>query len=436
MAAAAFYGWKLLAAFWLILIVNLAFPAYGSSVINAYMVTDLALDRKTLGLMFSVYMIMGGLPGPLVAGGVNRFGSRKILVTGSLVLLAGSVLMATWVSNGWQAVLIFGIIIGGGVLTGGPLAAQTCVAFWFIKRRALAMSLVLSAAGIGGFVAAPLLNWIISSAGGNWRMGWWLVAGLTCVSALIAATFVRNRPEDLNQSPDGITISSGSASESVSQKNRVFMTNEDWTFGAVMRSPTLWLLMFGAVGMSAGYTLFIAHGVVHLKDIGHSPAMAALSISIMVFANLVGKLILGALGDRIEPRLIWAAGIAIFSIGLYLVVNPTTVTGVYAFAICLGLGFGASVVCMMTVLSNYFGTRVYASIVGVALAVQTTASAIAPLVAGYIYDTTGSYSQSFYTLSVLCFAGAVIIAFVRPPVMAKTPEIKEDSIEEITPGID
>ena len=88
-----FYGWKLLAAFWVILFINLAFPAYGSSVINAVMIRDLGLDRRTLGLMVSVYMLMSGLPGPLVAMVVNRFGVRATLVTGSAILLLGTLSM-------------------------------------------------------------------------------------------------------------------------------------------------------------------------------------------------------------------------------------------------------------------------------------------------------------------------------------------------------
>jgi hypothetical protein len=51
----AFYGWKLLAAFWFIYLVNLGFPTYGQSVINASMAKDLHLDRTMLGLAFSLH---------------------------------------------------------------------------------------------------------------------------------------------------------------------------------------------------------------------------------------------------------------------------------------------------------------------------------------------------------------------------------------------
>ena len=415
MQSTGFYGWKLLAVFWFILFVNLAFPGYGSSVINAYMAADLHLDRKTLGLIFSIYFIMSGLPGPLVAVCVNKFGTRATLVLGSLILLAGCLLMALAVNTGLQAVIVFGLIIGTGVVTGGPLAAQASVASWFIKKRALAMSVMLTAAGVGGFVAAPLLNYVIAETG-NWRNGWWLIFTLACFSLLMAVFFVKDKPSDLGQFPDGATAEGIEVADVGSESGKsVHITSEAWTFGEALRSSTLWMLLFSALGASAGFTLFVAHGVVHLKDMGHSPELAALAVSIMVFGNLVGTLIFGVLGDRIEPRFIWGAAVLIFGIGLLLAASARSTVIIYMFATCLGVGFGISVTSLMTVLSNYFGTRAYASLVGVTIAVQTTVSAIVPFTAGYLYDSHGSYAWSFYGTALWCFIGAVLIVSARPP---------------------
>src|SRR5512136_286535 len=102
---AEFYGWRLLAAFWAISVVNLAFPNYGSSVMNPYMAADLQLDRRMLGLPYSVFVLMSGLPGPLIALLINRKGVRLTLVIGGLLVLAGSLAMALFVNSGMQAVL-------------------------------------------------------------------------------------------------------------------------------------------------------------------------------------------------------------------------------------------------------------------------------------------------------------------------------------------
>jgi len=141
-----FYGWTMLAALWGVMFLNLGFPAYGPSVINTAMAKALGLHREALGNMFSVYMIMSGLPGPLVALSVNRFGVRKTLLLGSSFIIAGALLMATVVTGAVGAMLCYGLLVGAGVATGAALASQAALARWFVRRRSLALSLLDSAA--------------------------------------------------------------------------------------------------------------------------------------------------------------------------------------------------------------------------------------------------------------------------------------------------
>ena len=148
MLSGRFYGWKLLVVLWVVVFVNLAFPIYGSSVVNAVMMRDLGLDRQTLGLLFSLFTILSGLPGPLVALCVDRFGIRRTLFAGSLLVSSGSVLMATLVRSGLGAALAFGLLVGTGVAAGGMLGAQAGLARWFVRRRALALSIMSTASGV------------------------------------------------------------------------------------------------------------------------------------------------------------------------------------------------------------------------------------------------------------------------------------------------
>jgi MFS family permease len=428
MADKSFYGWKLLAAFWVILFINLAFPAYGSSIINAYMVADLALDRRTLGLMVSVYMMMSGLPGPLVAMFVNRYGVRATLVYGSGILMLGALGMATFVNTGLEAVIVFGFLVGLGVVSGGALAAQTGTAFWFVRRRALAISLILSAGGIGGFIAARALNSLITAFDGNWRAGWWLIAAMALVSIIVAALFVVEKPEDMGQLPDGGTADEGGAAGK--KAPRVHITTEEWTFGEALRSPVLWLLLFGSLGMSGGFTQAMAHAIVHLQDLGNTTDVAAKSFSILVVSTLIGKLMLGIFGDRIDPRYLWAIAVGVFGLGMLVLLDATSAITLNIYAVCIGFGFGGGLVCMMTVLSNYFGSKAYASIIGITLAVQTTVGALASFIAGDLYERQGSYTIAFTGTAILCFAGTLVLLLTRPPRRPRPEPVAEELEEE------
>ena len=408
-----FYGWTMLVALWSVVFLNLGFPAYGPAVINPAMAKALDLHRETLGNMFSVYMIMSGLPGPLVALSVNHFGVRKTLVLGSALTIVGSLLMATVVTSGLGAMLCFGLLVGTGVATGSAMASQAGLARWFVRRRSLALSVLYSAGAIGGFVAAPLLNGLIELTG-TWRAGWWLLAALSAAAAGIALVFVRERPEDMGQVADGFgpPVAAG---QPAPDTRPAFVTRREWTFREAVRRPSYWLLLSSLIGGSGGYTLFLAHGVVHLQDLGHAARIGAWAVGIMTVSGLIGKVILAAFGDRIDPRYIYALFMAVFGVGLVVVVNAHALWQVFLFATCLGIGFGGGLVCLMAVLSNYYGTRAFASLAGLAIAINTTLSAIAPKVAGRLFDQGVGYGVNFYFLASWCFLGGIVLFFMQRP---------------------
>jgi len=408
-----FYGWTMLAALWGVMFLNLGFPAYGPAVINAAMAKALGLHREMLGNMFSVYMIMSGLPGPLVAVSVNRFGVRRTLILGSVFIIVGALLMATVVTGGLGAMLCFGLLVGTGVATGAALASQAGLARWFVRRRSLALAVLYSAGAIGGFVAAPLLNRLIQVSG-TWRAGWWLLAALSGLAACIALVFVRERPEDVGQAADGFGPAPADGRPRPDTRP-AFVTRREWSFRDAVRNPTYWVLLISLIGTSGGYTLFLAHGVVHLQDLGHSAGVGAWAVGTMTVTGLIGKVILAALGDRLDPRYIFALFMAVFSVGLLLIVDARATWQVFSFATCFGIGFGGGLVCFMSVLSNYYGTRAFASLAGLAVAINTTLSAIAPKVAGHLFDEGVGYAATFYFLAAWGFISAVVLIFTRRP---------------------
>ncbi len=413
MPKTTFYGWKLLAAYWLILFAVLGWPPYGSGIVNTYMAERLGFDRTMLGVPYSVLMLVSGLPAPLVAMLVVRKGIRFTLIAGSLMLLVASLFMALVANSFWSAVFGGGVLAGLGVVMGGALPVQTSTMRWFVRRRALAFAIILSAGGIGGVFAPPVLNYAIRSSG-DWRAGWWLFAAFAAFSALIAVLFARDQPSDLGQHPDGEEGSAGAVE--TKRKSSVHLTQEAWTPREAMRSPTLWLLLACTCGMSMGYTWFLSHGIAHLQDLGHSKEVAAWTASSMAATTLFGKFAVGLLGDRVEPRFLFGAAVALFGLGILLVVNARDSLTLFTFGVCLGVGWGGALTCLMTILANYYGSQAYPAAVGVTLAVQPPVSAISPALAGYLYDAYGSYAPTLYTLAALCFVSALLLTRARPPV--------------------
>lgn len=409
-----FYGWKLLAALWLLMLINLAFPMYGLSVLNPYMAASLHLDRTLLGLTYAVYMSMTGIPAPLAAWLIGRIGIRATLVAGNLLLAAGAASMAAVVASPWAIVLVAGAIVGTSDAIGGPVATQASVARWFVKRRSFALAILLSGGGIGGFVAAPLLDRLVAHARIGWRAGWWVIAALAVIGCVIAWIAVKESPAELGQRPDG-TEEPLEGPRSPPENARVHITREDWSPVEALRSPTLWVLMAAALGFSAALTLFLAQGITHLEDLGHSPATAAVALSFSVLWGLAASLAVGALGDRIDPRWLWAGCSALDAIGMVVLLAAHSNVLMFAAAAALGTAGSGALVCLVTLLANYYGARAYPAVFAAASAIQSTLGAIAPVVAGYWYDRHGSYGPVFIAVAVLCAAGAVTLALIPPP---------------------
>lgn len=423
--AQRFYGWKLLAALWAILFVNLAFPMYGLSVLDPYMTADLHLDRTMLGLVFAVFMAMTGIPGPLAAWWTHRFGIRPTLVAGNLLLLASAVAMATFVTSPLAIVLVAGVLVGTSNAFGGPLAAQASVTRWFVRRRSFALAVLLTGAGVGGFIAAPVLNAVVERSAIGWRAGWWIIAGLALAASAIAWRFVKERPEDLGQRPDGQTPpgigTAGTPASGVASRMRlgVHITGEDWSSGQALSSPTFWVLMAAALGFSAALTLFLAQGVAAFEDLHHSASAAALALSVSVICGLGANLGVGFLGDRIDPRWLFAALSALDAVGVVALLAAHSDIVMFASATALGVAGNGCMVCFVTLLGNYYGPRAFAAVYGVASAIQSTLGSVAPVAAGYWYDRYGGYGPVFIVVAAWCMAAAVVLALISPPAGAR-----------------
>ena len=383
-----FYGWTLLTVVWFIMAFNLGFPAYSPSVINPEMGKSLSFTRDVIGLMMSIYIILSGLPGPAVAMVINRLGSRTTIIIGSLMIVAGASAMATVVDTALGAYLAFGLLVGGGVCTGGALPLQTAVARWFLRRRAMALSIMYSAGAIGGAFAAKLLELV----------------------------FVREKPEDMGQAVDGVSDADTAAARGVPAKPKpAFITESPWEFRDAVRSPTYWLILCSLLGGSGMYTLFLAHGKLLLEDYGHAAGIGGTAVFTMTISGLVAKVIIVLFGDRIDPKILWGVFMAFFGFGAVVFVHATTVPLVYVFAFCLGIGFGGGVVCLMAVLGKYFGLKAFALLCGIAIAVNTTLSAIAPWAAGRLFERGFGYQGICYFLAAWCLVGALVLFLIRRP---------------------
>ena len=415
-----FYGWKLVAVLWVILAIAMGFSVYGGSIINTHMITQLHLDRKSLGVATGCFGLCMGMFSPLTGFLIQRWGARKSLCIGMLIMALGALALATIVNTLAGVVIAYGLVMGFAAALGGLIPAQSIVSYWFRKRIALALTIVFTGATVGGFVATPLLTKAIAASNGNWRVGWFIVSALCAVSFCCAILFVRNKPSDIGQVQDGVVEEDlPSATKAGSQPaTKVYKTTKDWTFREAVWHPVFWFMIFGIACSNSATGMMLGHGVAHFKDLGHSPEMAAMFLSIVIVTGLVGKGIFAILGDRIEPRFLWSVALIFMAIGMALVVNATSNMELYVTGFLLGTMASVSNLSMFTLAVNYFGKTAYAPINGVISVFLTLVPAGMAILAGIVFDHSGSYAPAFYSEAVICILAGLIMLFAVPPVRA------------------
>ncbi len=412
-----FYGWKLAATFFGIGLINFAFPFYGGSLINVYMAEALGFSRTLLGSAVTVFMFTIGLAAVLAGYIVERFSIKMSILLGITTLMVTALLMSTVVANAWQFVLVFGVIGGTGSALANLVPIQTGINLWFRQRKAMVIAIVMCAAGVGAMIVTPLVQWVIDASSGDWRAAWLLILAALCISWLLSALFIVNRPEDIGQKIDG--GDDASKDGEVPSASKVYKTLESWTLKEALSSRTYWILVYASVAFILVFNLAVAHGVAHLRDQGIDPDLAALSLGLLVLFSIIGRLAAGVLGDRIELRFIWAIAISFCAAGILLLLYTDTSSAVYLYCLLTGVGFGASFVASSALVGNYFGQEAFASLYGISSAFAATLGATSPLLAGLIYDASGSYQAAIYVVALIAALAAVLTPFATPPVKAR-----------------
>ena len=411
-----FYGWTLVGVFSLVYFLNTSFPMYGAGVINSYMAQSLNMSRSVLGLGVTVFSLTYGLLSPITAFSVNKLGVRLTLTIGAAIMSVGSLVMSFAVKDDTSYILTYGCVIGLGFGLGAMIPMQSGITLWFKKKKALALSIVLAIAGLGGIVAAPAANKIIQLSNGNWRVAWIFVAGFLILSAAVSMLFVKNKPSDLNQVQDGFTPEENH-SDGERKRIGVYQTKTDWPVRKAVRTRSLWMLVFASITVQGGYLMCVAHSVINLMDKGIPNEMAAMSLGLITSFSIIGRLGSGYLGDKYEPRLLYSIGLFIFALGCFLTIYVTNNIGIFLYTFCTGIGIGISFVCSPILYGNYFGVGTFASLMGTIAPIQASVGAFSPLLAGVLYDVYGSYDIAFIFVSIMLAMGGVGLLFATPPRM-------------------
>mgnify|MGYP000872515634 CR=1 FL=1 len=370
-------------------------------------------SRSVLSGPYTLFLMIGGLLGPVAGFTIARFGARRNFILANLLAVIGLAGMSQ-VSAVWQVYLFFGGMCGLGLAFAEFLPATTVINHWFVRKRSLALGFLFASGGAGGFLLPPLISALIS--GLDWRWAWAALAGLHLLLGVVGAgLFIRNTPEEEGQFPDGHASQEQFEEARQSATGHVYTTQEDWSVRDALATPALWILLTLFSVLLFTTMMLTTHQVAYLQDLRYSPMVSATALGLMLGMSILGRILSGVLGMRFTGRHLAAVFMTCLGLGLVSLLNARDVFFVYLYSILVGIGFGGMIVLLPHTMGAYFGRKNFSRIVGWTTPIVTLASAASPVLAGYLYDRSGSYFLPFAGTTALVFLCAALALAARPP---------------------
>jgi sugar phosphate permease len=413
-----FYGRVLVFYLLFIYAVQMGFALYSRSVIYPFMLQELPWTRAQIMLGHTGSSMLFGFASPVVAYIINKYNAKLSITLGAGLIVITNTLMGFYGTN-YTFYVILSIINGLGLCMSSLLATQTIVIDWFHVRRAMALGIVLAGGSIGGFIFPQAVTYIIESSGGVWRLGWFTCAAASFCVMILNLILVKNKPSDLGQYPDGIEPGSESVETG---RRRTFRSKINWKLKDAVRTPSLWLIIMASAGNLFLWHIMQSQGPFHLQDRGYDAAFASFLYSLAIGSSIIGRFAIGAIGDYVETRYLYAFGILCILLGgiAFWYASPERAWVAYFYPILSGIGFGTAFLCRSLLVSNYFGSGSFATISGFTTPIGSLITAFAPPVAGYVFDTTNSY------LPILIFAWCLAAVAIFASLSCTPPSIREE----------
>ena len=400
-----FYGWRMIGVSCAIRLLGGGLHAYGFTIFFLPVTQELGLTRAATSLVFSLARAEGAIQGPLAGYYIDRFGPRPVMAFATLLAGIGYMLFAG-VHSYTALMIVYMGVISLSYQAGFMDATMAVANNWFIRKRALAMSITSGSIALGGTLFTPLLAFAVHTWG--WRAASFGAGVAFLVVGLPLALTIRRSPESMGLVPDGEPLPEPGAARSAMAEAREFPLR------AALRTHQFWLIALATSLRVVCMSAVLVHFVPILVWRGLTEQRAAVFLAFVALLGMPTQLLIGWLGDRIyKPRLM-AICMAVASLSLFLILRGDMDWQLWPALVLFSIFEGLFSVTWATV-SDFFGRRNFAKIRGGMSFLYMWGSVAGPVAAGAIYDRTQSYDGLLWGLIAVSGLTTICYAILRPP---------------------
>ncbi|MFH1640048.1 MAG: MFS transporter [Chloroflexota bacterium] len=416
-----FYGWWIVVASFLLYMTVGGVSLYGFTAFFNPIIAEMGWTRAQTAFAFSLRSIEGGVTQPFIGFFIDRFGAKKVIFFGIVITAVSFVLMSRISSLPTFYFSFLLLALGHG--TGAGIAQYSVIAKWFRRRRALALGIISSGYGPSGLIA-PLLVYMIHTYG--WRNSLFFIGPAVLAIGIPLAFMIRNKPETYGLLPDGDKIENqveepagtgATNHESHSQRSSSGVPEAGgMNLKEAVRTRSFRLLVSFSIFSFFAQAAMTTFVMPVLISVGISENMAALTVTGITLSSVVGRLGFSWLGDIYDKRKLLIISTIMKSLGVFIFINIRAPWMIIPFLVLYGPAFGGTMPLLPAIQADCFGTRSFATLTGLMYLGGVIPGLIAPLFAGWVFDTQGSYHLAFTVFAIIGFIAVPMMMMIRLPV--------------------
>jgi nitrate/nitrite transporter NarK len=400
-------GWRVVLACFLMALFLFGFGLYGHGVYLAELQRlngwPAALISGASTLSFLLANIFATFTNELVA----RLGARRLVLLGMAALASSTTLLASATAP-WQLYTAF-ILMSLGWIGMGTVVMATLISLWFVRRRGLAISLAFTGGSCGGVVVAPLLVLLVDWFG--------FPAAMLAATAIMLVVLVPVAFAWIGPPPAGGDLPEGQIDGS--PQPPVACAPGEISRARLMRRAAFWTISMPFALALLAQIGFIVHQIALLEPkIGR--ANAGVAVSVMTLMAIAGRLGLGMVVDRLDPRLVTAASLVSQAAALLTILQADTVPIVLAACAVFGFSVGNIITLPPLIIHREFSAASFVVVMGLSNAISGTVGALGPALVGLVRGWSGDYDAVLaFCIGLELVAAAIVVQ--RGPFSSSRP---------------
>ncbi|MBN1255490.1 MAG: MFS transporter [Deltaproteobacteria bacterium] len=416
-----FFGWWVVLVTGIVSGLSMGFYVYGISALFKPIALELGLTRAATSGAAGIGIMAGGLLAPLVGRIVDTFGPRQPILGGLFLFVAGLILM-NFVSSVWGFYLVWGVMMGVGVNLGLTIAIDKALTDWFVRKIGLAIGTKFAVIGIVSAVSIPVISWLIAQVG--WRTTCLLWSVLLLIGIPFILTFVKNkRPEHYGLLPDGdkddlLSAMRQGLSSIKGRTHASVLGTVDFSLRQAIRTNAYWLLTASFIIQFFIIAGFTTHCIPLLTEMDINPIVAGSMMGMMLLFTIPSRFISGLFADRVRKErlnllMIVPFLLIVIGIGIFLITQRSVT--IFILLILYGIAHGLPTPLFIVIVSRYFGRKAFGSIFGITFMLMSPVALLSPILTGWIFDTTGSYTIALMLFALSSVFVALLLSFLKAP---------------------